>query len=421
MNKAFAALLLAMPASAGAGFGLNSLRRRARGSAAAGLAALLCSALTQAGEAWKGPQLIGSRSTGIVGTGDFNRDGAVDVAYSRNGAFQWYAGPDLSEQSPEHDIGEGSGRSYGGTAVDINGDGWPDLVAADGARSSGPGRLWAFLHPGTAAGATSPWDRREIWSLDVWHQNDLAVADLDLDGRLDVVVRTRSDDLRLVIGLQNANFDTWTSRFWPTGETSNTPEGLAVGDVDSDGVPEIVLSGVYWDAPDGWRGGDPQEHMIDPEFVGRAVKSVVADLDGDGADDDVAMVTAEGSQRVYLAVYVHDGNPRGGASAWRREILLDDVTNYHTLAAADFNQDGRTDLLAGAAFGSSGISVFYGGAEGFTEEVVDASGKMYVTSVADLNNDGAPDFVGPRVWQDRVVAYLSPPGTPQRVFADGFE
>ncbi|MEM7706774.1 MAG: VCBS repeat-containing protein [Pseudomonadota bacterium] len=369
---------------------------------------------------WSEPQIVGQRSTGVIGSADLNGDGWPDVAYSRNGAFQWYAGPNLSDSSEEFDLGQGSGTSYGAAVADMNNDGWPDLVAADGARSSGPGRLWLFLNPGAGATVTEPWQRIEIYSLSVWHQNDLAIADMDGDGRKDVVVRTRSDNLRLLVALQNADLADWTTRFWPTGETANGPEGLAVGDVDNDQEMEIVLSGVYWDNPGGWRAGEPAEYNIDLNFAGRAVKSVVADFDGDGQPDDVAMVTAEGSTRVYLATYRHSGDPTGGEEAWQREVLLDDVTNYHTLAAADFNQDGRVDLLAGASFGSSGISIFENLASGWNELPVDSDGQMYVTSVVDLDRDGQLDFVGPRRWQNRVVAYynLGPGGL---IFASGFE
>lgn len=369
---------------------------------------------------WSEPQTVGARSTGIVGTGDFNGDGWADVAYARNGAFQWYPGPQLDADGPEYDIGSGSGTSYGGVVADVSGDGWPDLVASDGARSSGPGSLWVFVHPGNAQAAVQPWQRIEIYSLDVWHQNDIAVADMDGDNRLDVVVRTRSDDIRLLVALQNSDLTSWTTRFWPTGETSNTPEGLAVGDVDNDGEQEIVLSGVYWNNPGGWRSGEPEEFMIDSAFVNRAVKSVVADFDSDGQADDIAMVTAEGSTEVYLALYSHNGSPQQGETAWTRSILLDQVTNYHTLAAGDFDADGQIDLLAGASFGDTGIRIFENRSQSWREQVVDADGQMYVTSLADLDNDGNLDFVGPTRWQRRVVAYysLAPSGV---VFRNGFE
>lgn len=373
-------------------------------------------------QTWSEPIDVGDRNTGIVGVGDFNRDGWPDVAYSRSNGFQWYAGPNFDGTADEYDLGAGEGTSYGGTVVDLNGDGWPDLVASDGARSSGPGRLWVFVHPGSAALATQPWERVEIYSQAVWHQNDLAVADMDNDGRLDVVVRTRADERRLVVALQNGDFESWTTRFWATGETANAPEGLAVGDLDNDGENEIVLSGVYWDNPGGWRQGDPLEYEIDNNFVGRAVKAVVADLDDDGQSDDVAMVTAEGSTRVYLAWYRHNGQPAAGEASWERVILADDVTNIHTLVAADLTGDQRTDLLAGASFGSTGVDIYQGQPSGqsFLRRPVDSTGQLYVAAVADLNRDGLLDIVGPVRWQQRVVAYFNQ-DQGDALFADGFE
>ncbi|MFK8015461.1 MAG: LamG-like jellyroll fold domain-containing protein [Gammaproteobacteria bacterium] len=349
---------------------------------------------------------VGQRNTGIVGTGDFNGDGINDVAVAINSGFVWYPGPDFLP-ADEARIGDGSGTSYGGTAADMTGDGWPDLVASDGARSSGPGRLWLFVHPGTAAAATEPWERVEIYSEDVWHQNDLEITDLDGDGRLDVVVRTRADDKRLVIALQNEMVTDWTARAWPTGETANAPEGLGVGDIDNDGDVEIVLSGVYWDSPQGWRSGDPVEYLIDDEFVGTAVKAVVADLDDDGQADDLVMSKAEGSQQIFLAWYRHDGQPSAGSSAWTRTVLLNNVSAMHALEVADIDQDGHNDIYGGNSFSQSGLYVFYGSDAGqsWEQQIIDAGGQQYVASLVDLDGDTDLDIVGPATWQGAVYRY----------------
>ncbi|MEM9384868.1 MAG: LamG-like jellyroll fold domain-containing protein [Pseudomonadota bacterium] len=380
---------------------------------------------------WEGPEFPGRGSTGIIGTGDFNADGIGDIAYGIGDAFYWFEGPQFDPDTDEHLIGAGAGTSYGAATADFNGDGWTDFIASDGARSDGPGRLWLYLHPASPVLATDPWQRIEVWSEDVWHQNDVAVADLDGDGRLDVIVRTRSDDLRVVIALQDADIDEWTVRAWPTGETSNTPEGIAAGDLDGDGEVEIILSGVYWDNPGGWRDGEPAEYLIDSAFVGKAVKAAVGDLDNDGAADDVVISKAEGSGDVYVAWYRHEGDPQGGESAWTRTILLDEVTNIHALQVADVDLDGHDDVVAGAAFGSSGLYVYYGreGGTVWTEQVVDASGKAYVLAVDDLDGDGDLDLVGPQVWQDPVALYRNlsddppmsdeePPTAPEGLVAD---
>ncbi|MFK7885938.1 MAG: LamG-like jellyroll fold domain-containing protein [Gammaproteobacteria bacterium] len=369
---------------------------------------VLCGASAVAQVDWSARSQVGTRGTGVVGTGDINADGINDVAIAINNGFVWYPGPNFSADD-ETRIGDGSGSSYGGTMADINGDGWPDLVAADGARNSGPGRLWLFVHPGSAAAASEPWQRIEIWSQDVWHQNDLDVADLDGDGRLDVVVRTRSDALRVLVALQNDDLTNWTTRAWPTGETNNAPEGIGVGDVDNDGETEIVLSGVYWDNPGGWRAGDPIEYSIDPAFVGQAIKAVVADLDQDGQADDIVMSKAEGSQDIFLAWYRLDGSPGDGASAWTRTLLLDNVSAMHALEVADIDQDGHNDIYAGNSFSESGLFVFYGSDSGnvWTAQTIDAGGKQYVASLADLDGDGDLDIVGPATWQGDVFVYTN--------------
>ena len=351
---------------------------------------------------------VGDRSTGVVGAADINADGFADVAVAINNGFVWFAGPDFANAS-EARIGDGSGTSYGGTLADINADGWPDLVASDGARNSGPGRLWVFLHPGNVADASAPWPRIEVWSEDVWHQNDLDVVDLDGDNRLDIVVRTRADARRVIMALQNDDLNAWTVRAWPTGETANGPEGLGVGDVDSDGETEIVLSGVYWDNPGGWRTGEPVEYGIDDAFVGKAVKASVADLDNDGQADDVVMSKAEGGGTLYLAWYQLTDDPALGQAAWTRTTLLDDVIAMHALETADLNQDGQVDVVGANSFGQRGVYAFYGNDNGntWTTQTIDTEGKLYVAALADLDGDSDLDIVGPATWQGQVYRYMN--------------
>jgi hypothetical protein len=361
---------------------------------------------------WSLPQPVAQNKTTMIGTGDFNGDGLPDIGLARSNAALWYPAPALT--TPQV-IGTADGSPYGGTVADMNGDGWPDIVATDNARDAGPGELFVFIHPGNAANAAvaGEWRRVLVYSIDVWHQNDLEVADMDGDGRPDIIVRTRSPQNRVVIAFQNADISAWTTRSFATGETASQPEGLGIGDITGDGSREIVLSGVFWDNPN-WRTGAVTEHMIDPAFVGAEVKSKVGDLNGDGLND-IVMSKAEGNSKRYLAWYRNTGNPKGGEAAWEKNILWDNVTNIHALAIADFNGDGLPDIFAGQAFADQTCTIFYNQkqAASWVKQTLPGPVGMYVVSVVDLDGDGNLDLVGPRGWNDQVnVRYnLSHNGT----------
>ncbi|MBX2870139.1 MAG: VCBS repeat-containing protein, partial [Acidiferrobacterales bacterium] len=356
---------------------------------------------------WSEAQFI-PRNTAEVGVGDFDKDGNVDIAVAGSDQ-RWYAGPDFTTW---HKIGESDGGPYAAQVADINADGWLDFITSDGARTANdiPGHLYVYLNPGENGNVTDEWNRITVYTGNVRHQNDLRIADMDNDGRLDIIERTWSSE-RVVVAMQNANINNWTVRAFDTGE-SGTPEGISAGDIDGDSEMEIVLSGVYWDNPGGWRSGDPIEHTIDTNFVGATygkVKSAVGDINNDGLND-IYMGSAEGSDR-YLAWYENTGNttPTGGVELVKH-IIKDNFGKCHMVQLVDIDQDGDLDLATGRSFGQNGLLIFYNNnnGESWTEQDYDATGTIYTGVVADLDKDGDFDVVGPsRFYGGNVRYYIN--------------
>jgi len=360
-----------------------------------------------------------SRSTAEVGVADFDMDGYPDIAIS-SGSQRWYAGPEFTTW---HYIGDSDGGPYAARVADVDGDGWVDLVTSDGTRNPDdmPGNIYLYLNPGEGQDVTQPWTRIVVYTGQVRHQNDLRIIDMDGDGLLDIIERTWSSE-RVVVSLQNADINTWTTRAFDTGETGK-PEGISAGDIDGDGENEIVLSGVYWDNPGGWRTGDPIEYSIDTEFLQEEVKSAVGDIDNDG-DNDVYMGSCEGNYK-YLAWYENTGDDGTGGTNFVKHIIKDNTGKYHMVELIDIDFDGDLDLATGKSFGDDGCVIFYnenGGAT-WTESVYDPNGNLYTGVVADLDADGDYDIVGPDRFNDPVYYYInetpgSPPEAPANLIAN---
>ncbi|MBJ73622.1 MAG: hypothetical protein CMN31_20245, partial [Sandaracinus sp.] len=174
-------------------------------------------------------------------------------------------------------------------------------------------------------------------------------------------------------------------------------ERLAAGDLDGDGVDEVVASG-----PDGATVLGGEVLSSEPLRV-----SGLADLDGDclpevfgvSASGVVALPTGTLSARGEHVVVGDAGQGLGvgaGDADGLRWGLVDGVMRGLTgspvrgLAIGDLNGDGVDDLLA---VGEAGVSAFFGGPAGPTAAVGTAPTAWTGQSVAlgDFDDDGALD------------------------------
>ena len=147
------------------------------------------------------------------------------------------------------------------------------------------------------------------WNADgspLWQRADLpdgypAIADIDMDGKPEVVVVSGSDH-----ALRALNGEDGTSVWGPfdvnQGHATGTPGGggpPTIADFDGDGLPEIAAAGGY-----GYvvfeNDGAPRWFRMTQDLSSRVTGSSVFDFDGDGAAEVVY------NDELFLRVY--DGN-----------------------------------------------------------------------------------------------------------------
>lgn len=320
---------------------------------------------------------------------DFNGDGKLDLAADqvRLGTAVLLAnGAAFGPPTFGLDIlGTGTISVWETTIVDLDRDGEPDLAAA----MSGPSGtvIGTFRGRGdmtfeaVTVVASAPTPRAA-----------LAVGDLDRDGDPDLVVLFEGNTSELVLYRNDGGL---------LGAPTNFPMGdldparfVAVADFDADSKLDVLLASsakISVFRGDGAGGlGSATEEAID---IGPVTSVAVGDVDEDGLVD-VALVGSSppiGSKLVVLS--------GRGAGAFETPKLIDTGAPLLTIAIGDMDGDGHLDLTAvvrSFANFTSQLRFYFGsGSAGFSGPVQSAIGLMCPTlAVADVNRDGLLDLVG---------------------------
>jgi hypothetical protein len=197
-------------------------------------------------------------------------------------------------------------------ATDMDGDGDADLLLTD-RRGSRSGVLW-LENPGPAA-ATGPWKEHTIGTVGQHEVMFLSTGDLDGDGLEDIVVAVKPRELHLYRRLdRQGSFAEPQIVMLP--EEAGSAKGIAIGDMDQDGVADLVFSCEH--ASDGKQGvmglrgirdGDRIRYEPFPIAGPAGVKFdliELLDLDGDG---DLDVLTCEENEDLGVIWYENPLRP----------------------------------------------------------------------------------------------------------------
>jgi hypothetical protein len=316
--------------------------------------------------------------------------------------------PDLTgdpEPFPPSDPLATSG--YNAPAVtDWGNDGDPDLFVgvlggAFDANTTLSDNFHFFRH--TADGFTHE-TGQFLGALDTGSESTVAMGDLDGDGDLDGLVANKIDPRRTqtarVYLLENTGAPTA-----PSYQLRDALDGLpaayhfapALGDLDDDGTPDLIL-GTWGGSLLHYTGnGDGSfTKAADPLLElprGSNAMPALGDLDDDG---DLDLVVGESAGT--LTYYRNDGSPTDPAFTLVSEAFADlAVDNRSAPALHDVDRDGDLDLLVGSE--TDGFVLARNTGTPSNPQFADArpvdldAPRLAAPTFADVNGDGSPDLV----------------------------
>lgn len=316
---------------------------------------------------------IGSNANGIA-VADWDRDGLPDVLVANSGdsTVTVLVGTLSGGLLPLGTVGV-PGSPTGVCAIDVNGDGWLDLVTANlnggsvGVLVRIPGQMGVGVATPTAVPVSaSPFT--------------LAAGDLNGDGIKDLVVgHLGSSIVTTLLGNAGGGFD--TARTFSAGLS---PTSLALGDVNGDGRLDVATANlgattfsVLLGAGDG--GLLPALNLpgaTGPRWVG------MSDMNGDGKQDLITVSAGAG-----LSVLLGTGT---GGFLNASSIAL--PTGSQPATIADVNNDGRPDVLVPSTT-AAGVSVVTNNGNGTLQNAgsIPCGASPQVSAAIDVDHDGRPD------------------------------
>lgn len=325
---------------------------------------------------------------------DVDKDGRLDfITGQSRGPIVWYR-QEAIDRWVRHELGENSPSDVGGKSLDVDGDGWVDFVA---------GGAW---YRNTGKPCTEPFERI-VFDPQLAGVHDLVVADVDGDGRPDILTMSDKNNLRWY-RIPKDPRQPWLRH--DVGPSVHA--GIGVGDLDGDGDLDVVRSNIWFENADG-KGTKWIVHENIPfgnpnKPYPLATHCLVLDLDCDG-DNDLAMVENEikGGRIGWLE------NLGGKGGAWKlHELPKNDTATrgaYHSLIVADFDNDGDADIFSCEMEGIPGDRpprwFLWENADGksqrFIEHVIlDAKLGGHLAVAADVDGDGDLDIVC-KLWRPR--------------------
>jgi hypothetical protein len=287
----------------------------------------------------------------------------------------------------------------GTIALDVDDDGDNDIIAGGESRTN---QVWWWENPYPDLEKPS-WNKYLIRNSGGNKIHDQITGDFDGDGKTDIVFWAQGDQTLyftripsnpkllsewILIPVYKYFKDSQMEQHgtYPSWKGTNEHEGLAKTDIDGDGMLDIIGGGLWFK----YLGDDKFSfNIVDAAYsfsrsaAGQLVK---------GGRPEIVLVVGDGWAPLYMYEYQK--------GTWIKKEIVPKVSNGHSLAIVDFDNDGKMDIwyaemTLGGHTGAVNRILFGDGLGNFPHDMIISEGiDLHDSEIIDLDGDGDYDILG---------------------------
>lgn len=306
-----------------------------------------------------------------------------------------------------------NGSDMGVRILDINGDGYPDILRGHEGAGPAGNRVYLNEYDGTGWGTTAS---STLPTYFVHGDKGVRFADLNGDGYTDIL-RSECNSIDVIsdfkVFLNDKNLG-WTddTASWTIPQCfagSGYDKGTRLADVNGDGYPDIIKSRdsglpsdkkVYLHTRDGTGWQEDTNYSIPIYFAkdGYDLGTRLVDVNSDGLVDIVQ--SASGGSQPGQAIYFNKGDGTGWASSTPWNVptyIYISGTVDPGVRFADINNDGLIDWLQA---NGAGQGVYLNTGKGFVQDASSTIPYIFMNEnsdqgvmIEDVDADGSADYI----------------------------